>query len=416
MSFKLRPYQELAIENIRPALSKYKRIIALAPTGAGKTSITAYIARESQAKQRTMLFLAHRSELLTQAQERFASVGVVTGTPKAWHRLTNIASVQTMRNRTAQLAPPDIIVIDEAHLSMATSYRKVLDAYPNAYVIGLTATPRRLDGKSLGEIYKHIVPISSVLDLTAEGYLVPARYFAPKEVADLTGIATVAGDYATNQLFFAFDKKRLYDGVIANYTKNATQTSFICFCVNIAHSQATAKAFNDAGIKTEHIDGSESKNERERIVSAFRRGDITGICNVGLFTEGFDVPHLTVLGHGTNVGGRHGFHDDDREWSLTGKRKKSPGAYPVKNCPSCEAMLKVGVNTCPYCLYEYPAKDRENTLATAEEFTEITRPKILPQHLRGQWSKMTEDQLRELAEFRGYKPGWVYTQLKLQRK
>ena len=284
--------------------------------------------------------------------------------------------------------------------------------------------------------------------MTEQGYLVQARYFAPKEVADLTGIATVAGDYATNQLFTAFDKKRLYDGVIANYTKNAHNSSFICFCVNIAHSEATAKAFNEAGIKTAHIDGSESKNERERIVSAFRRGDYTGICNVGLFTEGFDVPHvqtiilnratqsealflqmigrglrpfegktyLTVLDHGTNVGGRHGFHDDERDWSLAGKRKKSPGAYPVKNCPSCEAMLKVATNICPYCLYEYPVKVADKLLAQAEDFTEITRPKILPQHLRGQWSKMTEEQLRELAKYRGYRPGWVYTQLKLQRK
>lgn len=451
----LRPYQERAIELLRWSVAQHRRTILTIPTGGGKTTVAAFMVKEALTRGRRILFMAHRKELIDQAANRFRAVGlspgIIMGADTAIDPMLNVASVQTLRNRLTFILPPDLIIIDEAHLSMAASYRAIIDAFPDAYIVGLTATPRRLDGKPLGDIYRDIVAPISIAGLVEAGNLVPARYYAAVDKADMTGVATVAGDFATNQAFARFDKPKLYDGVVKHYLERAQGSSFICFCVNVEHSQKTAEAFRMAGVNCVHIDGETPPGERHRLTTDFQHGRITGVCNVGLFTEGFDVPHigtvilnratqsealflqmvgrglrpypgkshLTVLDHGGNVLDRHGFHDDERTWSLTGKKKKKTdkvGAFGVKLCPRCNYMMHVSITACPECYYEYPRTPADGgKVIQGAEFVELQRKPPLPSHLKKKWSDMTEVELKELAEIRGFKKGWVYHQLKLQR-
>jgi len=447
----LRPYQIQAIELLRASIQRHKRSILCVPTGGGKTTIVSAMIASAISKGKRILFLAHRAELLLQATDRLKSFGLspglIQGNKSHPHPFLNVASVQTLRNRTNRILPPDIIFVDECHLSMANSYRLIFDAYPQAFVVGMTATPTRLDGKPLGDVYSDIVAPISIDLLTGQGFLVPVRKFVAKEKVDLSGVHMVAGDYNSQELFQKYDKANLYAGVVDNYNKFATGRQFIVFCVNVAHSKKTAQMFREAGISCEHLDGESTEQERNSTISQFRSGLILGISNVALFTEGFDVPNVScvilnratkslalylqmigrglrpnagksdcvILDHGDNVV-THGWYSYEHEWSLTGKKKKNKqDAFSVRLCEFCEAMMPINQNTCPNCGYTRPAKERTTTIIEDTEMIEITKP-LIPQHLKGKpWGRMNEAELKELAQIKGYKPGWVYRQLQIQR-
>ncbi len=447
----LRPYQIQAIDLLRASISKHKRSILCVPTGGGKTTIVSAMIASAISKGKRILFLAHRSELLSQATERLKSFGLnpglIQGKNSRVHPFLNVASVQTLRNRTNRILPPDIIFVDECHLSMANSYRKIFDAYPNAFVVGMTATPTRLDGKPLGDVYSDIVAPISIDLLTNQSFLVPVRKFVAKEKVDLSGVHMVAGDYNSAELFQKYDKANLYAGVVDNYNKFANGRQFIIFCVNVAHSKKTAELFRQNGISCEHLDGESTEAERNTTISQFRAGLIQGISNVALFTEGFDVPNVScvilnratkslalylqmigrglrpnqnktdcvILDHGDNVV-THGWYSHEHEWSLTGKKKKNKqDAFSVRLCDNCEAMMPINQNICPNCGYARPQKERTQNIIQESEMIEITKT-LIPQHLKGKpWGRMNEAELKELAQIKGYKPGWVYRQLQIQR-
>lgn len=447
----LRPYQIQAIDLLRSSIAKNKRSILCLPTGGGKTTIVSAMIASAISKGKRILFLAHRAELLSQATERLQSFGLspglIQGAKSRPQPFLNVASVQTLRNRTQRILPPDLIFVDECHLSMANSYRKIFDAYQSAYVVGMTATPTRLDGKPLGDVYSDIVAPISIDLLTEQGFLVPVRKFVAKEKIDLSDVHTVAGEYNTSELFQKFDKSNLYAGVVDNYRKFAVGRQFIVFCVNVAHSKKTASMFRDAGISCEHLDGDSTEQERNSIIAKFRAGLIQGISNVALFTEGFDVPNVScvilnratkslalylqmigrglrpnkgksdcvILDHGDNVV-THGWYSFEHEWSLDGKKKKNKiDAMSVRLCEFCEAMMPINLNICPHCGYTRPAKERHANIIQDAEMVEIQKP-IIPPELRKAWSKMDESELRQIAKIKGYKEGWVRVQLQLQRK
>lgn len=448
MAQTLRPYQVQAIDELRKSIARHRRSILCVPTGGGKTTIVASMIESAISKNKRILFLAHRKELLHQATERLQQFGLKPGLIQGGNTQTslilNVASVQTLRNRLYCILPPDIIFIDECHLSAAKSYQTILNHFPDAYVVGMTATPTRLDGKPLGDIYNHIVNPIKIHQLTELNFLCPVRKFASKEHIDMSDVQTVAGDYNSRQLFDKFNKSKLYAGVVDNYLKFARGRPFIVFCVNVEHSKKTAEAFRSVGISCQHLDGESNTSERDSTIAMFRSGLIQGICNVGLFTEGFDIPHIScviinratqslalylqmigrglrlapnksdliVIDHGDNVI-RHGWYDHDHEWSLNPKKKKKSDklqAMAVRLCENCEAMMPVNMRTCPECGYTKIIVEKAPVEA---EFAELSRPKV-PEHLRKKWRDMTEDELKEFASFRGYKPGWVKHQLKLR--
>lgn len=433
---------------LRSAMSNHRRLILCVPTGGGKTTIVASMIHSAMAKRKSILFLAHRKELLTQATERLQSFGLAPGLIQGGNTKPslnlNVASVQTLRNRLHIICPPDVIFIDECHLAMAKSYRTILDHYSNSFVIGMTATPTRLDGKPLGDIFTKIVNPISIIQLTENNYLVPVRKFASKDHIDTSDITSIGGDFNSAQLYSKFNKSKLYDGVVSNYIQFANNRPFIVFCVNVEHSKKTSLAFQNANISCEHLDGETPQNIRDNTIARFRAGLIHGICNVGLFTEGFDIPHIScvilnratqslalylqmigrglrpapnktdliVIDHGDNII-RHGWYDYDREWTLLAKKKKKSqkeNGFGVRICEACQAMIKASIKVCPECGHE---KEQKEILPVQAKFTELERPKV-PEHLRKRWRDMNEQELKEFAEFKNYKPGWVKHQLKLR--
>jgi DNA repair protein RadD len=210
---ELRPYQiDVLIDLEQQRDAGKKRIIIVAPTGSGKTVIAAAaILLEAKDRHHNVLVLAHRCEIIAQTSRKLHDHGVAHGIIQAGFdhlarplAQVQVASIQTLcaravRTKRIELPPADLLVIDEAHHCPAESYRKIIDAYPDAILLGLTATPCRGDGRGLGGIFETIIETPQIAELIESGHLVKTRVYAPVR-PDLKGVKTVAGDYHEAQL------------------------------------------------------------------------------------------------------------------------------------------------------------------------------------------------------------------------
>ncbi|WP_026463512.1 DEAD/DEAH box helicase [Adhaeribacter aquaticus] len=455
----LRPYQVQSIEELREAFRQgHRRMILVIPTGGGKTTVAAEMIRKATENGNHILFLAHRKELVEQAKNRLHTFGIKPGvimagwTQKA--RPVMVASQQTLIRRA--LPKADVIIIDECHHSPSNGFLKIIndEQYRLSFIIGLTATPFRLDGKGLGSVgYTQIVAPITITQLVDEGHLVPARYYGPKR--DMSDVHVTGGDFNAKELFSKFDKTVIYDGVIQHYNKFAPGSKAIVFNVNVEHSVKMARLFNEQGISCAHVDGETPALERAQILSDFREGKYQVLCNVNILTEGFDLPAIetvilnratkskalylqmvgrglrpalgksccTVIDQGGNVY-MHGPVDLEEEYSLEDKPKKGGGAPPMKECPNCFLLQHTGAQVCKECNYVFSIAIHERELPQ-EEFEDITNflPKPVkankvpvPEHLRKPWSDMTDEELKEFARMKGFKPGWVWVQIQNRQK
>ena len=375
MAIQLRDYQIEAIDALREHLrAGRKRILLVAPTGAGKTTIASEIIRNAMNRGKRVLFLAHRIELINQCSARLNQFEIPHGIIRSKdirqddNALVQVASVQTLIRRNQQHF--DLIVIDEAHRSLADSYKRVLEAQEGASVIGLTATPCRTDGKGLGEAYNAIVETSSIGALVEKGVLVPAQVWGAREVAGLENIGTVAGDYNRGQLAELMQQSKLIGDVVGQYIERCNGEKTVVFAVNVAHSIALRDRFIQAGVKAAHIDGNTPDDERAEILRKLRIGAIELITNCSILTEGWDLPdlgcvqiarptkslalYLQMVGRGLRAspgkkhalildhGGcfqRFGHPLDDRQWGLdatkrhgTSKSQVNETGWQCKNC------------------------------------------------------------------------------------
>jgi len=200
----LRPYQaHIAAKFERLIAQGKRRVIVVAPTGSGKTVIACAIIATTP---RRALVISHRREIVKQTSDKLAAAGVAHGVIQAGDEkklrplaAAQVASIQTLharaiRSSTMPMPLADLVIIDEAHHACAATYRKILEAYPDAIVLGLTATPCRGDGRGLGGIFETMIECPQVADLIIGGFLVKARVYAPVN-PDLTGVRTVKGDY-----------------------------------------------------------------------------------------------------------------------------------------------------------------------------------------------------------------------------
>lgn len=389
----LRDYQESGIQRLRRSIKEYLRSILVSPTGSGKTRMAIRIMQGAAEQGNTAWFIVHRRELCNQTSREFWKAGVTHGmimSGKTRSQLpVQVGTVGTACNRVAKLPPhlrPRVIVFDEAHRSVAPSYLKIIEACPDAYIIGLTATPERTDGKGLGEVYRDLVHVADMRWLIDKGYLSDYRLIAPSDGPDLTGVRTKAGDYDTKELTERMDKPTITGDAIAAYKQFANGKRCMVFCVSIKHSEHTCEQYNAAGIRAEHIDGTNSDTEREAALERFRKGETLVLCSVQLAIEGLDIPaveavqqlrptksvivYLQLIGRGlrledgkdrliildqVNNWKYHGLPDDPREWSLDGrkkgKRKKSDDEPDVniQQCPQCFSVFRKGPTHCPSC-------------------------------------------------------------------
>lgn len=428
---RLRPYQIDLVKDVRQAYRDgYKAPCIVLGCGGGKSVIVAEMAKLTTLKGNRVLFVVHRQELCDQIRNTFDWWGVNMD-------LCRIGMVQTLCRRTSRMHTPGLIITDENHHSLARSYKKIYEAFPNVPRVGVTATPIRLNGGGLGDVNDKLVIGPSTKWLIENGYLAPYDYYAPT-VADLTGLHVQRGEYVTEEVVKALSTSTIYGDVIKYYRQLSDGKQAICYCASIEHSKTMAEQFNAAGITAAHIDGETQKPERKQIVESFRAGYIQILCNVDLISEGFDVPDCTtsillrptksltlyiqqsmrcmrfkpgkraiIIDHVGNYA-RFGLPDMDREWSLTPKvtKKKEESEIKVRQCLECY-FTHEWMPVCPKCGAVYPVQERtldEIKEARLEQIKGIVLDYSTPEECG------TLKELQAYAKTHGYKPGWAWYQ------
>jgi superfamily II DNA or RNA helicase len=451
---QLRQYQQQAIDDTRAAIRNGARApLLVLPTGGGKTVIFATIAATAAAKGNRVLILVHRRELIHQASSKLAWVGLEHGIIAAGLPTTDapvqIASVQTLARRLAHMTwQPGLIIIDEAHHATAGQWDRILNHWPDAYRLGVTATPCRLDGRGLGAAFDAMVHGPTVADLTSAAFLSPARIYAPPIVADLASVRTRAGDYAKDQAAAAMDRPTVTGDAISHYQRLASGQQAIAFCCNVKHAASVCDAFKTAGITAELLLG--STDNREEVVADFAAHHTKVLVTVDVVSEGFDVPAAScaillrptqslglylqqvgrvlrpapnkpaalILDHVGNVT-RHGFPNDPRDWSLDDRLKRGRGtpAPSVRTCEQCFAAFKPAPQ-CPACGAGCaPIKSRK-IQQIAGELQELKREAVR-QRRQEQGKARTLQELIHLGQAKGMKNpvGWAkYVYLARQAK
>tara|TARA_R100000406_G_scaffold5271_5_gene3640 strand:+ start:1967 stop:3325 length:1359 start_codon:yes stop_codon:yes gene_type:complete len=443
----LRSYQEEAIARLRVAMNHHSRALLVMPTGSGKTVVFSEICRLANAKGRNVLILVHRRELVKQASDKLAKAGVKHGIIAAGFKpsahAVQVASVQTLARRLRTVpVEPDLIIIDEAHHAVAGQWDKVLLHYKNAKVIGVTATPSRLDGRGLGGHFSTLISGPSVEQLTKLGFLSQHRVFAPPVIADLSNVKTRAGDYANDQLSKAMDRPTITGDSISHYRRHADGLPAIAFCCSVAHAESVCDGFNAAGYRAKLVTGNMSMEERDDAISGLADGRTQILCSVDVVSEGTDVPAVSaaillrptqsealylqqvgrilrpqpdkiaiVLDHvGSTL--KHGFVDEVRDWSLNAKPKAKKNDEPapsVRQCPMCFAAFKPQP-VCPCCGFEIPVEARREIRERKGDLEEMRRQEVIERRERRkeQGRARTLPELLALAKKKGYKPGWAY--------
>lgn len=440
---KLRPYQERLIDETREQLRRHKRVLMQAPTGAGKTAITVYMMGRAAEAGKRSVFCVHQNELLSQTSKALWQQKLEHGMIASGKRISRlpaqVASVQTWVRRTDQYPEPDLIIIDECHRSASTTYQKVLEAYPNARVIGLTATPQRTDGKGLDDTYTALVQGPSIRQLIDAGYLCDYEIFAPPSTLDLSSLKTRMGDYDKRELEQTMDKPTITGDAVATYKKHAHGKRCVVMCVSIRHAEHVMESYRAAGVPAEMIEGSMTNKEREMILDRFRAGETLVICNVQLLIEGVDIPSIEVVqwlrptqslivwmqGNGRGlrpsegkerllildqVGNwsKHGLPDEDREWSLEGRKKRKrktddEADVNVQQCKHCFHIFRPGPSACPSCGKPVEVRQKSEIQVVDGELEKIDIESERKARKKEQGSARSLEQLVRLGVSRGMK-------------
>lgn len=433
----LRPYQERYINKIRQAyIDGFRAPCVVAPCGAGKSVIIGEIVRRVAHNDKKVLFLVHRRELCDQIEETFDRLMVPSNSYK-------IGMVQTVSRRLFETDEPSLIITDENHHGLASSYRKIYDYFADVRRLGFTATPIRLSGAGLGDVNDLLIEEVTASWLVDHGYLAPYRYFAPKLIDETQLKLNNIREFSQTSVDQAMRENRtIFGDVVAHYRSLAPGEKAICYAHSIEASQEVAKEFQDQGISAEHIDAKTSKEDRDRIIENFRSGDLQVLTNVDLIGEGFDVPDCstvillrptqslslyiqqsmrgmryqpgkkaTIIDHVGNVH-RFGLPDADRSWSLDSSSPKIT-SVPIKTCSSCFTVYAANIKRCPACGYVQPIIEKTRILEVDKdsELEEIKAGFVMDYRDPGDCRNMAE--LFELAKNKNYKKGWAYHQGKL---
>ena len=406
----LRDYQTTMLDEARDHMrAGRRRVLLVAPTGAGKRMMACWAIGEAAARGKRCMFLVHRQELLDQASDTLRDAGIAHGIVasgmmldeardhmRAGRRrvlldvpgIVHVASIATIARRLARLPVPDFLFVDEFHHAASATWAKILTRWQRAFVLGFTATPQRLDGKGLAKYADAMVVGPGVRDLITHDYLADYRLFAPPG-PDLAGVRSHAGDFDRGELSAVVDRPQIVGDVVAHYQRLAPGRRALVFAASILHSQHLADALRKSAVAAAHVDGSMRRDERRRILDDFREGRSTALCSVDILGEGLDVPGIEavvcarptrsltlclqqwgrglrpkpdgskciILDHAGNSS-RHGLPDDDREWELTDDRKRRSASPGVSVCKRCFAVYRVGLAACPECGFAATPKPR----------------------------------------------------------
>lgn len=437
---ELRDYQKTLYERTRQAFLTSKRVLTVAPCGAGKTYLFSEMIKNTNGN---CLVLVHRRELKEQHERLFKELGITNA---------RVNTYQTERNRLGQYPKPRLLIVDEAHLSRSKRWSEIVEYY-DTYTVGLTATPVRLDGKPLGDIYGSMVTGVTTKELIAQSRLAPYEYYAPVTV-DTDNLKIQDGDFLLKDLEQLMSDRAIYSDALKSWKRIAPGEKTIAYCVTIDHAKHTAKMFTEAGYPAVEIDGETPTKKRDQIMQDFRNGKITVLCNVGIISEGISIDDCTccILLRPTEshamywqqamrcmryqpgkvakiidcVGNysRNPLPDADVEWSLTQSVKKPPkmnehGDFKIRTCRECFMVFPTS-DTCPFCGAKYTQTEKE--IAAREEIqleriTEERKQELerLKKQQRIEVGRARSfDELLKIQKERGYKNGWAFRMAKIK--
>ena len=446
--YELRDYQQDAVRDTRLSFANgHKAPCLVLSTGAGKTVCAGKIVHDAYHKGNSIIFVVHRQELAKQTYKTFKNYGlnpafIMASVKPDYENRVQIATVGTLCNRLDKVNEPDLIILDECQHCMANQWLKIKQHFRKSKMIGLTATPCRLDGKPLREYFDDLVIGPSTLDLINKGALTPYDYYAPS-VIDTTGMKHNKTDFTADALSFFSQKREVIGDNIKQYQRLANGKRNIVFACNVKHSMEIVKRYQDAGIPAAHLDGDTPQDVREQTLADFASGKIKVLSNVELFGEGFDLPSIEVvsllrptlstslylqqvgralrpcpdlgkeraiiLDHVGNYE-RHGMPDDQREWSLKGGLVKRTSAKPteatvrVQRCPEC-FFAHSPAHACPMCGHVYKNEcgvkevAGELVLLGTQEHRDALKKEIK--------NVETYEELVKIENERGYKMWWA---------
>jgi superfamily II DNA or RNA helicase len=361
---------------------------------SGKTMMGTRILNGAAKKAKSGIWVAPRREIITQTSEKLDDLNCSHGIIMAGHNpstmsYVQVASIQTYHrrknNKNFKKPNGNVVIFDEAHLSMADSWQEMAADYSGAIIIGLTATPCRTDGKGLGSFWETLIEVTTVEKLMVDGWLVRPEFYGPIKMLDLSGVHSRGGDFVKEELGNVMDKPALIGDIVDDWTKRAMGMPTVLFASTVAHSIHCAEAFNAAGFKFLHLDGKTPKEERDEILGKLDRGEIDGVTNCQVLQEGWDQPRVSclvdaqptksygrflqktgrilrpcegktralVIDHAGNVY-RHGFPEEAGNWDLNDKTKiteiraeKRERVDEPQTCRHCMAIYKGSI--CPDC-------------------------------------------------------------------
>lgn len=452
----LRPYQQQTIDSIRAAYRSGSRApLLVMPTGAGKTVCFSYIASQAAAKGSRILLLAHRRELVLQISRAIRGWGIEHGViipDHDWETAhpVQVASISTLVRR---LYPGkyqfDLVVIDEAHHAVSGSgLGKVLEAFPTAKKLGVTATPCRLDGRGLGQhaagYFDALVEGPTVLELIEAGYLARPVVYAPPagHEVDLSAVKVTGGDYNLGQLAAAMDRTPLTGDAVAHYQRICAGAPALAFCVTVSHAAHVAQEFSRAGYRAAVLDGNTPDFRRDAMIRDLGTGKLDVLASCNVVSEGTDIPVVTaaillrptasyalamqqmgrvlrthpgkdraiILDHAGNTR-RHGLPTEPGQWSLDSKprKAKNQGAL-THDCPGCGAVLALATRTCRDCgwVFEWTHTEVASPPTVAGELEEIDAVALARARRQEVAAAETFEALRAIGKARGYKAGWAF--------
>lgn len=312
---ELHQYQIEVVKDIQGSWAKHRRILLQMPTGTGKTHVFCEIIRQHREEHRgkRILVLTHKRELVRQTFDRLRRFGIMPGVILSGHQESpehqvQVATVQSLIQRVDRinfLSNLSLIVVDEAHHTPSDTYLKLIDFYSSkeTHLLGVTATPRRSDGKGFDDVFDHLVQSWQIRRFIKEGFLADVIHRktgtyadTKKELEKLDANITTEEDYDIEALDRVMRSGRIMADAVLSYKRYRGQLSrSIVFPVTVAHSKELVQHFWSEGVPAAHIDGNTDHKTRNRILEDFANGAIKVLCNVGIVTEGFDCPDAEIV-------------------------------------------------------------------------------------------------------------------------
>jgi superfamily II DNA or RNA helicase len=389
MKRELWPHQQEALTALKQTIGQgVKRVVLSAPTGAGKTLISAAIVEGAQRKNNRLAFVVSNLSLIDQTLESFYDEGIKdVGIIQADHVMTDwskpvqICSIQTLKSR-GSYPKAQVVIFDEVHVLHEFHKQWLQDpAWQSVPFIGLSATPGT---KGLGKYFQTLLTVSTTEDLIRDGKLSPFKVFATGH-PDLSGVKLVAGDYHEGQLSAAMQKGSLTADIVDTWKKQWGKDKTLCYGVDCAHAEMIRDRFVEAGITCGYQDARTKADERREIKRKFHNGEYQIVANVGTLTTGTDwdvrclilarptkseMLYQQIIGRSlrTAEGKRHAIildHTDttqklgfvtDIHWDELDDGKPKPKAAEIiqkrklpRECPKCTAIVAHGLKVCTHC-------------------------------------------------------------------